>query len=691
MDQLRMLQEQQNAMAATINALQSENETLKGAMVQGLASLPTVCQGLQGVLSEMQRAQSSGSRTTQLFDTKGLGRPKTFEEKEEKFPIWTRKVENFLIGSFGESFRQVLQWAYEHDEPVDKDLWDIQFGMGAEDAVEDIDHKVQQLYTVLVDLTEDDSNDIVVGSGEGNGLEAWRKLARRWDPASGGRKRALLKAILNPPRCKISELSGCMERWLQQIAKYQRRRNAQGVREQISDDIKSAALDQLVPEDLENHLVLNAHRLKTFEARYGEVVAIVEARTGVKIKEPSIKQHSQPGWKDDPMDVDPFGKAGKGNGKGKDGGKNRQDLVCHRCGKKGHVQKDCWSKETKAGGGKATKAHGGDRGGKSDIVCHQCGKKGHIKKDCWHNKGGPGGKGGGKAGRGGKHGKGKHASSLDEEQAEGNDEGCLDLSAFECRECGVDVSMMHADDVDVLELTPFQKRDDNWVRLNLDSGAAITAFPRRFAPAGHSGGNGQTYKAATGELTQDEGGIKMKAEDEYGQMRGIAGRIADIHKPLLAAGECTDKEQDIWLTHNGGWVLARNSEVGKKIQRLLEAEARKERHQMMPVYKERGVFNVYVKLNQKSSIAAIDDAEEKAAKATATTTAVDPEIKDMLKTLVQKMEAVGVSSAGGTARTSHNGSSSAGGTASTPTGSSSAGGTASTSRQPQQSGGQRRR
>ena len=39
-----------------------------------------------------------------------------------------------------------------------------------------------QLYTVLMTLVEGESFDILVGSGSGEGLEAWRRLHKRWDP-----------------------------------------------------------------------------------------------------------------------------------------------------------------------------------------------------------------------------------------------------------------------------------------------------------------------------------------------------------------------------------------------------------------------------------------------------------------------------------------------------------------------------
>ena len=69
-----------------------------------------------------------------------------------------------------------------------------------------------QLYTVLMTLVEGESFDILVGSGSGEGLKAWRRLHKRWDPLTTGRARGLLREILSPGRAKLVELQGAVER-----------------------------------------------------------------------------------------------------------------------------------------------------------------------------------------------------------------------------------------------------------------------------------------------------------------------------------------------------------------------------------------------------------------------------------------------------------------------------------------------
>ena len=57
-------------------------------------------------------------------------------------------------------------------------------------------------------LVEGESFDILVGSGSGEGLEAWRRLHKGWDLLTTGRARGLLREILSPGRAKLVELQG---------------------------------------------------------------------------------------------------------------------------------------------------------------------------------------------------------------------------------------------------------------------------------------------------------------------------------------------------------------------------------------------------------------------------------------------------------------------------------------------------
>ena len=106
------------------------------------------------------------------------------------------------------------------------------------------------MHTLLIHITDGESFDIVNATEDWNGLEGWRKLSRRWDPATAGRKRNLPRQIFNPGRCKLSELQGSLERHELLVQRYERTRDAQGNHNKVQDDLRLAALWSMVPLSL---------------------------------------------------------------------------------------------------------------------------------------------------------------------------------------------------------------------------------------------------------------------------------------------------------------------------------------------------------------------------------------------------------------------------------------------------------
>eukprot|EP00435_Cladocopium_sp_Y103_P007713 s12_g2.t1 len=499
------------------------------------------------------------------MDTKGLGRPEVFDNKEESFRRWIRTINNLVAGVFGPDYDKVLESCLDSEDPIDlKDLAENEHP-----DVDGIDRVGGQLYRVLCHLCTGESEDLLVGAG--NGDEAYRKLCRRWDPAASGRKRNLLWAILNPERCKTwAAVRPAIEQLEDLVRRYEARRSASGVRELLSDDIKSASLELLVPTDLEKHLTLNKNRLTSYGLMKQDIELVVESSVGSKGSVTRPGQASSSSGPQ-PMDVDAVtqwiaslvkgqskgkgkGKSkgkpndskqkGKGKGKGKDGkgsGSNNSDIVCHNCGKKGHKAVDCWSKKRDQG--------------KGNQKGNSKGKK-HVKKHV----------------SGLEHGESAEAGA---EPAPEADVGLFDVGAIDGKVC-TPVAVSSAEE---------------WVKFNLDTGAAQTAVPKDRVndKVTVTGASEMSFKTAPGELVPSEGTGTFEGFGESGMRCRVRGAIADAHKPLVSAHKCLGFGRIAVLDENGGQLVPVNSKAGRAIQGIINRSTAAEAKTWLPVYQEKGI------------------------------------------------------------------------------------------------------
>ena len=132
------------------------------------------------------RAQIA-SRASSCIYTNDVGRPKEFSGKEEDFQQWSKETQAFFAGVIKES-EIMLEWAAEQTTEISAELIDREFwstAMDQERGVRNLEFILQQMHTMLTDLTSDEANDIVANSRK-NPLEAWRLLHERYDPTAGG-------------------------------------------------------------------------------------------------------------------------------------------------------------------------------------------------------------------------------------------------------------------------------------------------------------------------------------------------------------------------------------------------------------------------------------------------------------------------------------------------------------------------
>ena len=187
-----------DALAAQVAALAAELQRQRHEAGQREAVLQQQLAALQqGGLNQLAQAQTQllqalGERREQrqsLVDTKGLGKPSSFDGTEEKFLPWKRRTENFVMGVYPD-IAPALEWAEEQTAPIDS--VDVAAAFGDPDDTDFIPglvDKQQRLFMALQQLCEREAFDLVTKCGRGQGLEAWRRLNRRYDLAKGGREK----------------------------------------------------------------------------------------------------------------------------------------------------------------------------------------------------------------------------------------------------------------------------------------------------------------------------------------------------------------------------------------------------------------------------------------------------------------------------------------------------------------------
>ena len=133
----------------------------------------------------------------------------------------------------------VLKWAAEQPTEITTTAIDLEFlptDANEDRGVQNLEFVLQQMHTALTALIGHEANDIVVNSRK-NPMAAWRRLQKRYDPTTGGRKRNLLRTIISLEWCSLLELQAGIERKESCVSRYEKK-----VMDKLDDEIELAGL-----------------------------------------------------------------------------------------------------------------------------------------------------------------------------------------------------------------------------------------------------------------------------------------------------------------------------------------------------------------------------------------------------------------------------------------------------------------
>ena len=259
-----------------------------------------------------------GKRATAV-DTRGLGRPETFDGTVPKWRDWKVVLRSYTAACHT-GLAGLMEKAEDTEEPV---LNAVQESAGDKEASE-------QLAFILVMVCRGAALDQVVNAGPGEGLAVWRSLCRRFEPRIRTRYAGVLLGLLNFDFG--GDLIARMEAFERELVQYERTSG-----ETISDGVRiGVVLQRLEESALNQHLLLNTERLTRWADFRAELINVRRAQQIVSSTAT-------------PMDVGALNAKG-GKGKGKAKSKGGADIVCHNCGRKGNMARECWRPKETAGG-----------------------------------------------------------------------------------------------------------------------------------------------------------------------------------------------------------------------------------------------------------------------------------------------------------------------------------------------------
>ena len=94
-----------------------------------------------------------------------------------------------------------------------------------------------------------------------------------------------------------------------------------------------------------------------------------------------------------------------------------------------------------------------------------------------------------------------------------------------------------------LDLCAQEIAKPRWIAFNVDTGAGGTVWPMDADNACEkiSGPASRNYKTATSEMVERKGPFRVRCQSVWGHQLHMNGEKTSVHKPLLSAGDVTDK------------------------------------------------------------------------------------------------------------------------------------------------------
>ena len=233
--------------------------------MQEFATTITQNQSMQmhEIIKQMQ--QGSAKPATSKIDDKYYKKMDTFNG-EASWRDWAFQFKSATKMAQQEGY-ELLEWAEKEQDTIEDEL-DLK---GASTEIS------SAIFSLLGTMVKGEPLQILYNSNF-SGVEAWRKLTKRYSPTTPMRGMQLMMATINPGKAKRTEdISGFIDKWETKVLALSR-----DFKETLSEKMRAAILISMLPPELQNTLVQQADKITDYKTTKDKIIGTVEAKLALK-------------------------------------------------------------------------------------------------------------------------------------------------------------------------------------------------------------------------------------------------------------------------------------------------------------------------------------------------------------------------------------------------------------------------